>query len=139
MVESYHAISEPRTNVGVTRVLKIYSTWQPRVGATCQTENGRRERDARQPEAQSVEWASIAAAELRAGFHQKSSKKDRFAHHGGELPLRRERESRGRAQRSKTLEVSTSRPIMKEQYKWAARRGGFVRTSLLFPVDLTLR
>ena len=64
-------------------------------------------------------------------------KKAWFAGHGGGLPLRRDRESRGRAERSKAFEASTSRPIMNEQYEWAARGSGFVKTSLLFSDDLT--
>ena len=45
----------------------------------------------------------------------------------------------GTKERSKALEASTSRPIMKLQYVWAARGSGFVRTSLLFSDDFTLR
>ena len=57
----------------------------------------------------------------------------------GELPLRREHDSRGNAKRSKAFEAFTLRTTMKLQYVCAARGSGFVKTSLLFSDDFTLR
>ena len=97
---------------------KKSATWQPRVGATCQTESGRVEKrqTLRTPEASSGRPPQLH--QLRALVSTKGSQKmARFAGHGGGLPLRRDRESRGRSEKSKVLEASTLRPIVNEQYE----------------------
>ena len=69
----------------------------------------------------------------------KISEKYRFAHHGGDLPLRQGRASCGNDEKLKAFEASTLMSIMELQYVWAARESGFVRTSMLFSDDFTLR
>ena len=102
---------------------KKSATWQPMMGATCQTESGRVEK--RQILRNPKRRAGVLSCTGCALVSIKGSRKmARFAGHGGGQPLRQDRESRGRAERSKALEASTSRPIMNAQYEWAARGSG---------------
>ena len=74
-MSSCHVMSKAWTHVRVTRVSKKSATWQPMVGATCQTESGRVEKrqTPRTPEVSSGRPPQLH--QLRVSLHQRYLKK----------------------------------------------------------------